>query len=866
MTACGGGSGGGSDGQDRDPVVVDIAIAYVERPLPLPDNDAGERDDVLDPAAFNPGARLIQRDRASPGAAARDITAGVFGAGAAFDVKDLDVSFDGSKILFAMRAPEIEGADDDQQPSWNIWEYDSPAQSLHRIIRSDITAEAGQDLAPHYLPDGRIVFSSTRQRQSRAILLDEGKPQYSALTEDRDRPALVLHVMDADGTDIRQISFNQSHDLDPVVLDSGEILFSRWDHAAGNDSVSLYRIKPDGRELNFVYGFHSQDTGSNNSAINFVKARELADGQLMVLLRPGRSNSMGGDIVRIDTTRFTENHQPLASNPNLSGPAQQSMSFQTVTTDTTPSPHGYFSGAFPLYDGTSRLLVSWSPCRLQHPVSGSLLPCTTANLAIAGVVDAAPLYGIWIYNLGDGTQKPIVNGREGIMLTDVVALEPRSAPDYIADGMVGADLDPDLVAEGLGVLHIRSVYDLDGSDTSVGIAALADPLQHSASDRPARFIRIVKAVSQADDDLVDVPGSAFGRSSRQLMREIIGYGMVEPDGSVKIKVPANIAFAISVLDAEGKRISERHNNWLQLMPGEVRHCNGCHTSSSELPHGRVEAEADSINSGAVNTGAPFPNTEPALFADAGDTMAETLSRIRGIPSLSVDLDYEDHWTDPVARPKDLPFAYSYSDLATTAPTLPACQTRWQGHCRIVINYPDHIQPLWDRDRRVLDIDGVTVLADHSCNSCHSPSDAAAAPRVPAAQLEFTNAASSEQGDQLASYRELLFTDAEQEVADGALLDRLVQATDAAGNPLFETDEDGNLILDTLGNPTPVMVTIPVAPLMSVNGARASARFFAPFSAAGSHATYLDAAELRLIAEWLDIGAQYYNNPFDVPQN
>jgi hypothetical protein len=26
------------------------------------------------------------------------------------------------------------------------------------------------------------------------------------------------------------------------------------------------------------------------------------------------------------------------------------------------------------------------------------------------------------------------------------------------------------------------------------------------------------------------------------------------------------------------------------------------------------------------------------------------------------------------------------------------------------------------------------------------------------------------------------------------------------------------------------------------------------------------AELRLIAEWLDIGAQYYNNPFDVPVN
>ena len=39
-------------------------------------------------------------------------------------------------------------------------------------------------------------------------------------------------------------------------------------------------------------------------------------------------------------------------------------------------------------------------------------------------------------------------------------------------------------------------------------------------------------------------------------------------------------------------------------------------------------------------------------------------------------------------------------------------------------------------------------------------------------------------------------------------------------------------------------------------------------AGGSHAGYLSPAELRLLAEWLDIGAQYFNNPFDpaVPLN
>ncbi len=57
--------------------------------------------------------------------------------------------------------------------------------------------------------------------------------------------------------------------------------------------------------------------------------------------------------------------------------------------------------------------------------------------------------------------------------------------------------------------------------------------------------------------------------------------------------------------------------------------------------------------------------------------------------------------------------------------------------------------------------------------------------------------------------------------------------------------------------------------MSAAGARQS-RFFACFDVGGTgcaarpHAGYMSVDELRLVAEWLDIGAQYYNNPFDVP--
>jgi hypothetical protein len=83
------------------------------------------------------------------------------------------------------------------------------------------------------------------------------------------------------------------------------------------------------------------------------------------------------------------------------------------------------------------------------------------------------------------------------------------------------------------------------------------------------------------------------------------------------------------------------------------------------------------------------------------------------------------------------------------------------------------------------------------------------------------------------------------VVGGVLQDRLVQTgIDAQGQPVFST--------------------VPVRPSMSAGGARASVAFFSKFAAGGSHAGWLSPAELRLVSEWLDIGAQYFNDPFAVP--
>ena len=849
IAACSGGGSEGeggvgiSNGQKADPVVLDIPIAYVKRSMPADENGDPFGDDIREPAAFNPGAELFVRDRGSPSAAARSVTAGVFPDGELYDVKDLSASYDGTKLLFAMRAPEIENVSADEQPKWNIWEYNFDTDQLRRVLASDISAEEADDIAPQYLADDRIVFSSTRQRRSKAILLDEGKPQFPALDEDRDSEAFLLHVFDADGSNIEQISFNQSHDLDPAVLDDGRIVFSRWDNMGSHDNINLYTIHADGTNLQFLYGNHSHNSGGGNAEVQFLTARETENRKILATLRPYRTAHFGGDIVFIDTENFTEQDQTTVAAKSMVGPGQVSAALTEVMTEGI-SPGGRFSAAFPLLDGTDRLLVSWSQCRLIDE-DMKITPCALADdLSDPALQEAAPLYGIWIYDLREGTQLPVVAPEEGVVFTDIIALQQRSFPQEPESAV-----DSSLAAENVGVLHIASVYDLDGVDIAEpDIATLADPAQTLASQRPARFLRLLKAVSIPDNDVLNFDNSAFGRSGQQSMREILGYVPIEPDGSVKVKVPADVAFTLSVVDADGRRIGGRHQNWLQLRPGEQRECSGCHSADSVLPHGRADAEAPSVNFGALNPGIEFPNTDPALFADEmGETMAEVYARINGVRSPTPDVEYVDQWSAPSVVAKDPDFSFLYTDLTTSAPVATACATQFTSACRIVINYEEHIHPLWSEPRTV-------ASEDRTCTSCHNRVDAMSGTQVPFAQLDLSDGPSTDNPDHLSTYRELLFGDNEQEIVNDILIDILEESRDGNGN--IELDENGN----------PILVPIPVAPSMSVRGSRASEDFFDRFDGGGSHAAWLQPAELRLLSEWLDIGGQYFNNPFEAPLN
>ena len=209
---------------------------------------------------------------------------------------------------------------------------------------------------------------------------------------------------------------------------------------------------------------------------------------------------------------------------------------------------------------------------------------------------APPLYSAWLLNPGNNTFKPIVPPTEGVMVTDIVSLQARPPPAYIPP----LNASP-LTGDNAGIIDIRSVYDWADATNPEAIGAetnaqtIARMSLTPADSRRARFMRIEKIVSLGDirlnDGFPDFNRNIALDNSPGYMREILGYVPIEADGSVRVKVPSEVAFKISILDARAHRLAgfPLHRTWLQLRAGEVLQCNGCHNAStptSTTSHGR----------------------------------------------------------------------------------------------------------------------------------------------------------------------------------------------------------------------------------------------------------------------------------------
>tara|TARA_B100000745_G_scaffold229142_1_gene153577 strand:+ start:6343 stop:9333 length:2991 start_codon:yes stop_codon:yes gene_type:complete len=810
LSACGGGS---ADNDEAIAEGVDVPVVFVKRK----DEALGNPTDGI---RFSAGGDLYLLQRATPASKAKNLTGHLTQNEG--DVSDPEPSFDGKRVVFSMRRPGDE--------SWNIWEYNIDTDSLTPLLID----EDGDDVDPAYLPDGRIIFSSNRQQREKQLQQAQNIEPYAHLDEYEREPVISLHVFDPEAsepkTTIRQISFNQSHDRNPVVLSNGKVMFSRWDHLGQKNHFPIFTTNPDGTGLFVHYGAFSPGN-------SFLHPRETERGTIISSLMPLSGTYEAGAIVEIDIENFFDNEDPdpdslQAGLINDEQQGQQQVTLFDIPLGREESDKGRFTTPFPLTDGTPRALVSWTPYRPkeeENPLSGEVME-----------VEGTPAFGIYMLNLDDKSMDLIVPPETGYQMLDAIPLQQRPTPNITADKINADSLAVD-DALPTGILNVFSVYDTDGlgrmgdaalaphesipktaptgTDTRDEIADLArlkDPAITPPQQRPARFARISRAVPTPRG----ISRETIGETMME-MQQILGYTEIQPDGSVMVEVPADTPLQITALDSEG-RAFQIHSSWLQVRPGETRTCNGCHSPR----------RGDSINGpGLRQLHANVIPSMQALVSETnpdGETMAVTRQRVIGDIQLQADIIFRDVWSDSQQVNSATPptSIIDYSGLTTPSPQ------------RGYINYPEHVQPIWETPRGN---DGSLT-----CTNCHN-SDIQDS--IGPNGSQGLNLSSTIDGTgRLTSYQELMIGD--------PLLDE-------NGLPLISVNDEGEINLERqspLVSPGMARASHLVEKL-SEQELKAGEELIAVDERLLDHSTLLNPSEKRIIYEWIDLGAQYYNDPY-----
>ena len=164
----------------------------------------------------------------------------------------ISLSFDARKILFDFRQ--------DPRSGFRIWEVGVDGTGLRQVSfpPPDEAEKAARwrpgwhtdDIHPCYLPDGKIIFSSTRCEHT---VLCGGS---AALV------APCLHRMNADGTHIEQLTNSLVSEFCPTVLVDGRVMYHRWEYIDRGARVSktVWSMNPDGTKPQEMYGLADDDT------------------------------------------------------------------------------------------------------------------------------------------------------------------------------------------------------------------------------------------------------------------------------------------------------------------------------------------------------------------------------------------------------------------------------------------------------------------------------------------------------------------------------------------------------------------------------------------------------------------------------
>ena len=474
-----------------------------------------------------------------------------------------DLSWDAERVLFAYcpvkEAPTSWDYNDQTRP----WRYHIHELSLASGKVRALTDGDTDNFSPVILPSGEVLFLSTRRGGYHRC----GRGPCFVYT---------LARMEADGRNARSVSFHETQEWDPSLLNDGRVIYTRWDYVDRNavHYQQLWSSLPDGSGARIYYGNNTWNpTG-------VWEARAIPGSSRIMATAAPHHGMSAGSVILLDTDRGLDGKEPLArltpdarfpesEFPLAAGPSPIAYDFDTPATrhwatglvepwreQAAPEeekrwPGHCYKSPWPLSE--KFFLVSYSFDQLVGEPGPNLPNMFGLYFADAFgnkelVYRDPAISSLWARPLAKRTPPP-----------EPPALKPQpSTPAHFA-----------------------------GESGTFFMSDVKQSWPRLPGDMPITHLRIIqvllKTTPNADSPKV---GAAFAAPGKQ----VLGTVPVEPDGSALFEVPARTPVLFQALNAQGRAV-QTMRSLVYVQPGEHRSCIGCHEQRTRAAFAGAPSQA-----------------------------------------------------------------------------------------------------------------------------------------------------------------------------------------------------------------------------------------------------------------------------------
>ena len=453
-------------------------------------------------------------------------------------IRDPALSFDAKTVVFSMR----ETLDGDDYHLYRMNLADKTMTQLTFNLTVDGVEYPASDTEPCFMPDGGFVFSSTRHTQ-----INDCWPNANT----------NLYACDADGKNIRRLTFDELDVNYPQLLDDGRVLFTRWEY---NDRNAFYlhplmTMNPNGTMQTEYVGNNSMYPAS------YIQGRGVPGSSKVIAVIGGHHVYHKGKLALIDRTLGTQNGDCIEYVAGSSPDGTPGRAASTVKGEGVLDWKIDFFGQegpqwqYPFALDEENYLVAFSPkgWRREKDWPYFLGPFW-------------PPFGLY-FMTAEG-ERELLAFDPSISSGQPIPVMPRVVPPIKPSGA-----SPD---KNFGTFIVQDIY------LGPGLSGI--------ERGTVKRLRVVALEYRAAKMGKGSNGGEVGTGLNQTpisfnngtwdVKHVLGEVDIEEDGSVFFEVPARTPVYFQLLDEKGYTV-QTMRSWSTLQGGEQFACLGCHEEKTE---------------------------------------------------------------------------------------------------------------------------------------------------------------------------------------------------------------------------------------------------------------------------------------------